>query len=277
MKTGGEGSSLITTPRILVHFSCGAASAVAWKVTEERYGKECEVEAVYADMSQNEHPDNARFMVDVERWVGKKVTVLSHPKYKNIDTLFLDTKFIVAPSGAICTRIMKREVGESYQRSGDRHVFGYTADERARIIRFNANNPDLNSLWVLAIAGITKEHCYRILSAAGIELPTMYKLGYGHNNCIGCVKGGKGYWNKIRRDFPEVFARRALVQREVGVKFGGGNGFFLDELDPDVGRNDPPEDIECGPYCSRYTGMVDDAVSKITSMQDAPPLPKVLR
>lgn len=31
----------------------------------------------------------------------------------------------------------------------------------------------------------------------------MYDLGYANNNCIGCVKGGIGYWNKIRIDFPE--------------------------------------------------------------------------
>ena len=35
--------------------------------------------------------------------------------------------------------------------------------------------------------------------------PLMYDLGYPNNNCIGCVKGGMGYWNHIRKDFPEVF------------------------------------------------------------------------
>ena len=62
----------------------------------------------------------------------------------------------------------------------------------------------------------------------------MYDLGYPNNNCIGCVKGGMGYWNKIRVDFPEVFERRVRQERETGrscIK-----GIFLDELEPDRGN-----------------------------------------
>ncbi len=264
--------------RILVHFSCGAASAVAWKVTHERYGAECDVEAVYCNMLANEHPDNLRFLRDVEAWVGGTVKILSHKDYKDIDTLFLDTGFIVGNHGAICTRVMKRQLRERYQRPDDRHVFGLTADERPRILNFNRNNPDLNLLWVLAIAGVTKEQCYRAISAAGIELPAMYKMGYGHNNCIGCVKGGKGYWNKVRRDFPDVFARRAEVQRAVGSAFGGGEGrFFLDELDPEAGRDEPPQDIECGPLCAGYASIVDDAVGWMIPLTTTRPPPRKLR
>ena len=32
----------------------------------------------------------------------------------------------------------------------------------------------------------------------------MYDLGYPNNNCIGCIKGGMGYWNRIRKDFPDI-------------------------------------------------------------------------
>ena len=44
----------------------------------------------------------------------------------------------------------------------------------------------------------------------------MYKLGYNNNNCIGCVKGGIGYWNKIRVDFPAEFDRMAELERKIG-------------------------------------------------------------
>ena len=40
----------------------------------------------------------------------------------------------------------------------------------------------------------------------------MYKLGYNNNNCIGCVKGGQAYWNKIRIDFPETFNKMAKLE-----------------------------------------------------------------
>ena len=56
-----------------------------------------------------------------------------------------------------------------------------------------------------------------MLWKAGIEIPAMSKMGYNNNNCIGCVKGGMGYWNKIRKDFPEVFAQMAQIERDVGA------------------------------------------------------------
>ena len=75
----------------------------------------------------------------------------------------------------------------------------------------------------------------------------MYDLGYSNNNCIGCVKGGKGYWNKIRVDFPEVYDRRAILERQVGhscIK-----GVFLDELDPEAGRMEDEIMPDCGIAC----------------------------
>ena len=56
-----------------------------------------------------------------------------------------------------------------------------------------------------------------MLWKAGIKQPVMYSMGYNNNNCIGCVKGGMGYWNKIRKDFPEVFAQMAQIERDVGA------------------------------------------------------------
>ena len=75
----------------------------------------------------------------------------------------------------------------------------------------------------------------------------MYDLGYNNNNCVGCVKGGMGYWNKIRIDFPDVFESRAKVERRIGgtcIK-----GVYLDELDPDRGRHTKPICEDCGIFC----------------------------
>ena len=76
---------------------------------------------------------------------------------------------------------------------------------------------------------LTKEDTHAILNRLGIRRPAMYDLGYQNNNCIGCVKGGMGYWNKIRKDFPEVFERRAKLERE--IEHSCIKGVFLDELD----------------------------------------------
>ena len=95
--------------------------------------------------------------------------------------------------------------------------------------------------------GLTKEDCHGLLKQLGIKRPKMYDLGYRNNNCIGCVKGGKGYWNKIRIDFPEVFEARAKQEREVGhtcIK-----GVYLDELPPDAGRIEDEVMEECSIMC----------------------------
>jgi hypothetical protein len=244
-------------PRILVWFSCGAASAVAAKLTIELYGKTSAVEVLYCDTSADEHPDNQRFLVDVEQWIGQQVIRLCNPKYTTVEATWRGEAYIVGRYGASCTRLLKTRLREKYMHPDDEHVIGFTADETKRIENFEERAPNLKCLWVLRDGGITKEACYHVLTANGIELPAMYRLGYGHNNCIGCCKGGKGYWNKIRRDFPERFAARAKVQRELGVAFrSGGDLYFLDELDPDAGRDVPEPQIECGVFCDGYADVV---------------------
>ena len=71
--------------------------------------------------------------------------------------------------------------------------------------------------------------------------------GYHNNNCVGCVKGGAGYWNKIRVDFPEAFERMARLELEIGAHIIKGK-HYLDELPQDAGRWED-EDIECGVLC----------------------------
>lgn len=242
--------SFLWNGRTLVWFSCGAASAVAAKMAVERNQGES-IEVCYCDTLAYEHPDNRRFMADVSRWIGRDVKILRSPKYRDIFEVFRGERYLDGPSGAPCTRALKRRVRQAYQEPWDSHVFGFTVDEQDRIDDFEANNPDLRCLWILRDEGINKADCYRIVRDAGIELPTMYRLGYRNNNCIGCVKGRAGYWNKIRRDFPEAFDRMARLEREIGHALCrlGGRPVYLDELPPDAGRYQEEPDFECGPQC----------------------------
>jgi len=240
--------------RILVWFSCGAASTVAAKLAVEKYPND-QVEILYCDTLKFEHPDNARFMADVSRWIGKEVKILKHPKYADIMEVFRGEQFIVGHHGAPCTKLLKRAVGKAYRQLGDTDIYGMTADESGRITDFERDNHGLDCDWILRDRGVTKSDCYRIIREAGITMPAMYLLGYKNNNCIGCVKGGAGYFNKIRKDFPEHFNRVAAVEREIGYailklsKNGVTQRVFLDELDPNAGRFDSEPDIECGPQC----------------------------
>lgn len=241
--------------RVLCWFSCGSASAVAAKLAVDKYGDK--VEVIYCDTLAYEHPDNLRFLKDVSNWIGKEIKIIGSKKYKDIFDVFEKTKYLVGVNGARCTVELKKRVRMEYQKPDDTHVFGFTFDEKKRADRFLEQNFEA-TYFPLIDSKITKEDCHRIIKEAGIEQPEMYKLGYKNNNCIGCVKGQAGYWNKIRKDFPEAFKKMAEMERKLGAainKTYAGDGkrkrVFLDELPEDAGRGFKERDIECGVICKK--------------------------
>jgi 3'-phosphoadenosine 5'-phosphosulfate sulfotransferase (PAPS reductase)/FAD synthetase len=202
--------------RIICQFSCGAASAVATKLTLAKYAATHEVLIVNAFIQQ-EHDDNRRFLAECEQWFGRPITVLRDEKY-NASTVevFRRERFMKGPRGAPCTKILKRRLLSQLERPGDVIVFGFTAEEADRADDFRERNPDRPMIAPLIDAGLGKEDCKAMVLRAGIELPLMYRMGYDNANCIGCVKGGMGYWRAIREDFPEQFEELARVQEEIG-------------------------------------------------------------
>ena len=130
-------------------------------------------------------------------------------------------------------------------------MFGYTAEEEERLNTFIDRNPETKVRAPLVEQGITKEDVLAMIERADIELPVMYKLGYEHNNCVGCVKGGMGYWNKIRVDFPNEFNAYAKLERERGYTIlkDRSGPIYLDELDPKRGRISDEPKIQCGILC----------------------------
>ena len=248
-------------PGVIVWFSCGAASAMAAKLASVLYGDELDV--VYCDTMATEHPDNQRFLEDVEKWTGRPVRKLHSPRYDDVDDVIEKRKYLSGPLGAPCTIEMKKRVRFDYQHPNDVHIFGMTADEEKRAKRFASDNPELKLSWLLIDAGLTKQDCLDALVDAGIALPEMYRLGYKNNNCIGCVKAtSPGYWNKIRQDFPDVFARRCDQSRRLGSKLVRvkGERRFLDELQPE-NVEVVEEDLSCGPQCTGGWASLDGELS----------------
>jgi 3'-phosphoadenosine 5'-phosphosulfate sulfotransferase (PAPS reductase)/FAD synthetase len=251
--------------RVVSWFSCGAASFAATKLALREcwegtlpYGA-TEVVIAYCDVLKREHPDNARFLRDAEKSFRQKIVVLGNDDYgRDPDEVFRKTRFLVGPGGARCTAELKKSVRWGFQRPDDVVVIGFTKDELAtRGARLSKSEP-LTRFW-FPLAEKTKADCYDMVRAAGIETPAMYKLGYGNNNCIGCVKCQAGYWNKIRVDFPERFAEMAKIERELGRtvckrewKEGGKRRLeriYLDEMAPDLGRYDSEPEMDCGILC----------------------------
>lgn len=255
--------------RIVSWFSCGAASAVATKLAlANADGRE--VVIAYCDTSKREHPDNMRFMRDCEAWFGQEILILGNDEYeRDPDVVFRKTRFLVGPKGARCTAELKRAVRLGFQRPDDTVIIGYTADEQHRMDRLTTAEPMVTFWPVLIQRGLTKDDCLGMLERVGIKLPAMYRLGYRNNNCIGCVKGQAGYWNKIRLDFPERFAEMAAIERELGRaickrEWRDQDGtrhlerIPLDRLPPDLGRYSTEPDISCGIICQSVSAEIED-------------------
>lgn len=239
-----------TDGRVVIWFSCGAASACAAKLGVEKYP---DAVVVYCNTLVNEHPDNIRFLRDVEAWTGKSVMLISSPKYKSVDDVIQIKKYMSGPSGAPCTLELKKKPRFSFQLPGDLNIFGLTVEERRRIKTFEGNNTDLDLEWILRDAGLTHADCIGMLKDAGIAPPVMYGLGFNNNNCLGCVKaGGVAYWSLVRKHFPDVFRKRCEQGRAIGARtlMLHDVHVFLDQLPPDKGAlPDDTEKIECGVFC----------------------------
>jgi hypothetical protein len=236
-------------------FCAGAPSAVAAKLTLVDEGAAV---IAYTDPGA-EHPDNERFIADCERWFKKDVVRLRSAKYRDTWDVWIRRRFLVGPAGAPCTAELKKRVRFTFQRPDDIQVFGYTVEERHRAERFREQNPGVDLGTPLIERGLTKSDCLAIIERAGIAVPAMYRLGYRFNNCVGCVKGGIGYWNKIRLDFPETFARMAVLKRDIGHSILSDNEgpLWLDELDPNRGNHQNEPDVECSLLCQLAEEEID--------------------
>jgi len=240
--------------KVIAWFSCGATSAVACHLAIEKYGKD-NVRIIYFKID-SAHNDNDRFIKDCEGWYDKKIDVWQSEKYSDQFDVIAKTKYVNGVQGARCTLELKRKIRLLVQGEieYDNQIFGfeYNKKEIARADRLELQNPETKPLFPLIEMRLTKENCLGILEDVGIELPEMYKLGYPNNNCIGCVKGGMGYWNKIREDFPLEFSLMSELEREVGrscLKEADGTRLFLDELSPDRGRQQKILIPDCGFFC----------------------------
>jgi hypothetical protein len=242
--------------RVVAHFSCGAASAVATKMAIAKYGKDRVV--IFNAFIVEEDADNRRFLGDCETWFDHPVTVLRDTKYgASAREVWRRERYMNGPFGASCSTRLKREVIEAACMSDDLHVMGFTIDEKnpERVKRFLG----VGGICPLVEANLRHADCRAMIERAGLILPRRYAQGYGNANCVGCCKGGEKYWRKTRIDSPNDFAEVVQIQKEIGP----GAYFFrnrqtgerwpLDQLpiDGPIDNLEPPE-------CSLFCAMAED-------------------
>lgn len=164
--------------------------------------------------------------------------------------------FSAGVSSAIATKMAIQEHGEI------KIIYTHVEDQHEDTLRFvndcekwfekkieiiqselkNVNNACRKAGFVNSPYGAS---CTRLLKIRA----RMYELGYPNNNCIGCIKGGAGYWNKIKKDFPKVFKNRCEMERDIDGKVF--KTFYLDELPENKGRNLKIIVPDCGLFCEQ--------------------------
>lgn len=224
-------------------FSAGVSSAVATKLAMP-------VDLIVYQHIDDQHPDTLRFIADCEKWFGQKIEI-RRAIYSSVEQACMAAAFICGQHGAACSRLLKKRPRKEWEIENrtEKHtyIWGLDQHEINRMEGFLRAMPQAEHLFPLIDNKITKEEAHQILKASGIKRPAMYDLGYNNNNCIGCVRGGMGYWNKIRCEFPEVFKARAKMERTIGASCI--NGTYLDELDPEAGRGEKIILDDCGLFC----------------------------
>ena len=201
-------------------------------------------EYIYIDID-NQHEDSMRFIKDCEKALNKPITILKS-EYGSVENVIKKAKYINGIHGAPCTTILKKKVRQRWENDHKvplTYVWGFDVNEKKRAERIKDVYFEYQHEFPLIENLLTKEDAHGLLQKLGIKRPMMYDLGYSNNNCIGCVKGGMGYWNKIRKDFPDVFEQRAKLEREIGASCI--KGIYLDELDENKGNT-----YEIIPECS---------------------------
>ncbi len=227
-------------------FSAGVSSFIACYISKD-------IDKIIYIHIDDQHPDTMRFVKDCERLLNKEIIILQSP-YASVDNVIKTFRFINGPYGAKCTDVLKKRVRKEWEYEHRdceiTYVWGFDVDEKHRADRLKETMSQFNHEFPLIDRNYSKQDCHAICKKLNIKRPVMYDLGYNNNNCIGCVKGGMGYWNKIRKDFPEVFSKRAKLERLIGRSCI--NGVFLDELDPNRGRMSEEIMDECGVACELF-------------------------
>ena len=214
-------------------------------------------EFIYIDVA-DQHPDSMRFIKDCKKVLNKKIEVIRSTEYSNVEDCIRRAGIVRMFNGYTpCTALLKKAVRRQWELQTMQqynfdveitYVWGMDANEKSRADKLKKTMFEFEHEFPLVDNHLTKQEAHGMCEALGVKRPKMYDLGYNNNNCIGCVRGCMGYWNKIRVDFPNVFESRAKLEREVNSRIL--KECFLDELPPEKGRMSDEILQECDIFCA---------------------------
>lgn len=268
---------------VIAWWSGGVTSAVACKLAIQMFGVN-NVRVVFID-TKNEDDDTYRFRRDCQIWYGRDIEIITNENYNSIDEVWRRFLSLNVATGAICSAELKREVRNKFQKENrySHQVFGFDIDETRRAKNLSKNYPDSRPIYPLLLMGYSKKDCIEIISSK-MGIPAAYHLGFNNNNCLktGCVQGGIGYWQKMRKEKESVFYKMAKMEHELtnlkgqpvtmlrDQSKGGGLVFLLPHSDyPEIkdismmkGREPKPL-MECNGFCGTNDLIKNETVEEI--------------
>lgn len=208
--------------KVIGWWSGGVTSAVTCKLCIDIYGVD-NVRLIFID-TFNEDDDTYRFKKDCEEWYGTEIETITRvgkdKKYEKIQDVWYKYKSLNVAGGAVCSSELKRQLRKEWEKENTykAQAFGFDVDEIRRVKSMvNNYKKTAKPIFPLLMYGLNKKECVEMVLDSGLKLPRAYVLGFLNNNCLntGCVQGGIGYWQKMRRDIPSNFDAMAKVEHEL--------------------------------------------------------------
>lgn len=212
--------------KVVVGFSGGITSAWCAEWALKNYPKD-KVILLFHD-TKEEDEDTYRFIKDMEKYFNHPI--IEQSDGRSVTELFYDEGCLASNRRSFCSRILKLEQRKKYfhklKKEGVEEillVFGFSKDEWQRVQRahMGAIQDAYSVRFPIVEVGLAKQKCVEWLVEKNICPPRMY-IWSGHANCLGCVRGSQGYWEKVLENAPDIFEQRKRLEEEFKSTFMGG-------------------------------------------------------
>lgn len=207
----GEDKEAKNRWRHVVMFSGGAGSWAAAKRVADRHGT-TGLALLFTD-TLIEDEDLYRFLEEGAENVGGELVRIADGRTPW--ELFRDKGFLGNTRVDLCSRILKRELAESWLienccPSETTVYVGIDWTEENRFRRMRSRYAERGWRFEAPLCDppfISRFAVFKWLRDEGILPPRLYELGFAHNNCGGrCVKAGQGHFTHLFKVLPERFA-----------------------------------------------------------------------
>jgi len=192
----------------VVMFSGGVGSWAAARRVADQHGAE-NMQLLFTD-TKMEDADLYRFLHEAASDIGCELVKIADGRTPW--EVFRDVRFLGNSRVDPCSRILKRDlarkwVGEHYNSDEVTLYIGIDWTEGHRMRAVVRNWEPFTVLAPMTEPPyLSKKDMLNLLSERGIEPPSLYRLGFPHNNCGGfCIKAGQAQLKLLLDVLPEVY------------------------------------------------------------------------